>query len=304
MAPQNLFITCIFLFSLLNPFHLSHAHSHNSNAKNHPSPLSAINNLVGVRKGQKAKGLVELKTHLSNLGYMKNNNNEAKANNDLFDDDLELAIKKYQVFFHLNVNGILDAKTVEHLLLPRCGVADFVNLNASQFKNEIPTIASHYTFFPGEPKWPPGKTNLTYSFPPGASNEVMQAIKDATQLWAGVTHFKFTYITDYDHADIKISFQVWDHKDGAAFDGRGGILAHAFAPSDGRLHFDGDEVWVDGVVPGKFDLQMVGLHELGHVLGLGHTTDGGAIMTPTLGSGFRKGLGQDDINGIKALYHL
>ncbi|KAL7084556.1 hypothetical protein ACP275_14G230300 [Erythranthe tilingii] len=113
-----------------------------------------------------------------------------------------------------------------------------------------------------------------------------------------------THPTKTHYRDIKISFQVWDHKDGSPFDGRGGILAHAFAPSDGRLHFDGDEVWVDGVVPGKFDLQTIGLHELGHVLGLGHTTDGGAIMTPTLGSGFRKGLGQDDINGIKALYHL
>ncbi|EYU31387.1 hypothetical protein MIMGU_mgv11b019219mg [Erythranthe guttata] len=82
------------------------------------------------------------------------------------------------------------------------------------------------------------------------------------------------------------------------------FLVHAFAPSDGRIHLDGDEVWVDGVVPGKFDLQTIGLHELSHVLGLGHTNDGGAIMYPTTGSGFRKGLGQDDIDGIKAPYHL
>ncbi|KAL7084546.1 hypothetical protein ACP275_14G229800 [Erythranthe tilingii] len=304
MAPSNIInlqISCIFLLVLLNPFIISHAKSHKPNAHN-SSPLSSINDLIGARKGHKAKSVLELKKHLSNIGYMKHNNNEAKEKTDLFDDDLELAIKKYQVFFHLDVTGILDAKTVKNLLLPRCGVADFVNLNASQFKNKIPTLASHYTFFPGEPKWP--KTNLTYSFPPGTRADALQAIKDATQIWASVSNFKFTYIADYDHADIKISFQVWEHGDGTPFDGRGGALAHSSGPYDSLLHFDGDELWTDGVVPGIYDLQTIGLHELGHKLGLGHTNDGGAIMYPTIGSGFRKGLGKDDIDGIKALYHL
>ncbi|KAI3461139.1 hypothetical protein Pfo_017802 [Paulownia fortunei] len=308
MAPKllNLQLSCIFLLFLLNPLLLSHANSPQSNAQN-SSPLSFLNNLIGAQKGHKAKGLSELKKHLSDLGYMKNNsnfNNQAQGNDDLFDGNLELALKKYQVFFHLQVNGILDAKTVENLLLPRCGVADFVNLNASQFQNQIPTIASHYTFFPGELKWPPTKTRLTYSFPPGTREDVMEPIKDATREWANVTHFKFKHITNYDHADIKISFQVLDHGDGAPFDGPRGILAHAFAPTDGRLHYDGDERWIDGVAPGEFDLQTIGLHELGHVLGLGHTSDGGAIMYPSIGPGIRKGLGQDDINGIRALYHI
>ncbi|KAK6144104.1 hypothetical protein DH2020_020924 [Rehmannia glutinosa] len=187
----------------------------------------------------------------------------------------------------------------------RCEVPDFVNLNATQFKNnQIPTLISHYTFFPGEPKWPPTKTTLTYSFPPGTRNDVMQPIKDATQEWANVTHFKFNYISNYDQADIMISFQVKDHGDGDPFDGPRGILAHAFSPTDGRLHYDGDEMWIDGVASGEFDLQTTGLHELGHVLGLGHSTDSGAIMYPIIGPGLRKGLGQDDINGIRALYHI
>ncbi|PIN17705.1 Matrilysin [Handroanthus impetiginosus] len=294
--------TCIFLLDLflLNPILISHANSFEKS-----SPLSFLNNLIGIKKGHKAKGLSKLKKHLSNLGYMDNNKdfkNPKHEDNDLFDDNLELALKKYQIFFHLQVNGILDARTVENLLLPRCGVSDFVNLNKSQFKDHIPTISSHYAFFPNEPKW--SKTILTYSFPPNTRSDVIQPMKDATHTWANVTRFKFKYIKDYDHADIKISFQVKDHGDGSPFDGPNGVLAHAFAPPDGRLHFDGDERWVNGVVPGEFDLQTIGLHELGHVLGLAHSSDGGAIMYPSIGSGFRKGLGKDDIVGIRALYHI
>ncbi|KAL0459160.1 UNVERIFIED_CONTAM: Metalloendoproteinase 1 [Sesamum latifolium] len=152
------------------------------------------------------------------------------------------------------------------------------------------------------PKWPPTKRSLTYSFRRGTRADVNNPILHATQMWASVSHFTFTYTPHYDRADIKISFEFGDHGDGQPFDGPGGILAHAFPPTDGRLHYDGDEKWVDGVTPGAIDMQTVGLHELGHVLGLGHTTDEHNIMSPFINSGQRKVLGQDDINGIRALY--
>ncbi|GLT97123.1 hypothetical protein SLE2022_147050 [Rubroshorea leprosula] len=82
------------------------------------------------------------------------------------------------------------------------------------------------------------------------------------------------------------------------------LLAPAFSPMCERFHFDADENWVVGVVPKLFDLETVALHELGHILGLGHSSNGDAIMFPNIGPGMIKGLSPDDIKGIRVLYNL
>ncbi|KAL0342378.1 UNVERIFIED_CONTAM: Metalloendoproteinase 3-MMP [Sesamum calycinum] len=211
-----------------------------------------LKTLIGTRKGTTSKGISQLKKYLSHFGYMnrKDTTTLTHQTDDLFDDDLELAVKNYQTFFKLAVNGIMDANTLETMSSPRCGVPDTFNLNRShELYLRIPTLASHYVFFPGEPKWPPTKRSLTYSFPSDGQIDIISGS------WG------------------------WEYIDGPK---------DFSAPSDGRLHFDGDEKWVDGVTPGAFDLQTVGLHELGHVLGLGHTNDSGAVMYPYIGDGLRK----------------
>ncbi|KAK4419599.1 Metalloendoproteinase 1 [Sesamum alatum] len=309
MEPKLLhLLSCILLLFLLNPFSLfTHANSpsppHQLNTQK-PSAMDFLKTLTGARKGTTSEGISQLKKYLSHLGYINHNNNTTPTHqtNDFFDDNLELAVKNYQAFFKLTVNGIMDPKTVEKMSRPRCGVPD-VNLNTSnKLYLQIPTLASHYAFYPGNPKWPSTMRNLTYSFPWGTRGDVNQAILHATQIWSFVSTFKFSYIPNYDRANIKISFQYRDHGDGYPFDGPGGILGHAFPPSNSKLHYDGDERWVDGETPGAFDLQTVGLHELGHILGLAHSNDKEAIMYPNTDIGRRKVLGQDDINGIKTLY--
>ena len=55
---------------------------------------------------------------------------------------------------------------------------------------------------------------------------------------------------------------------GYPFDGEGGVLAHAFTPSDGRLHFDEEETFTDLSEQGT-NLLYVAVHEIGHNLEIG-----------------------------------
>uniref|UniRef100_A0A2N9HK91 Peptidase metallopeptidase domain-containing protein n=1 Tax=Fagus sylvatica TaxID=28930 RepID=A0A2N9HK91_FAGSY len=280
----SLFSFTLLLLLLLLPLH-SHATSRNSHDKK-SSPFEFLKHLQGCHKGEKVKGIHNLKTYLHTFGYLSYNhskNHTHTNDDDDFDELLESAIKSYQLNYHLNATGTLDAKTVSTMMMPRCGVADIINgtnlMQSGKKKHHqhhhgsLHTV-SHYAFIPGNPKWP------SFYVP--------------SHIWA----------QDYTNANIKVGFHRRDHGDGSAFDGAGGILAHAYPPSDGRFHYDADERWSVGAVPNAFDLETVALHEIGHLLGLDHSEVEGAIMWPTISSGRTQGLHRDDIDGIKALYNV
>ncbi|KAJ0042273.1 hypothetical protein Pint_19425 [Pistacia integerrima] len=233
------------------------------------------------------------------------------ANDDDFDELLESAIKTYQLNYHLKATGVLDAKTVSKMTMPRCGMADVVNGNTRMRSGHKRQNASshfhavaHYEFFPGNPKWPANKYHLTYAFLARTPADAMNPVSKAFTTWAGNTHFRFSRSQDIGNADITISFHSGNHGDGSPFDGQGGVIAHAFAPDDGRFLYDADERWSVGAAQGAFGLETVALHEIGHLLGLGHSSVEGAIMFPSISAGVTKGLHGDDIQGIRALYNI
>ena len=98
----------------------------------------------------------------------------------------------------------------------------------------------------------------------------------------------------------------------------GGVLAHAWQPGTeanfgaggtlgGDMHFDVGQTWVDDpsdvAGDGDFDFYTVALHELGHSLGLDHSSVVGSVMEQLYG-GARRTLNADDIAGIQALYGI
>ncbi|CAJ0578532.1 unnamed protein product, partial [Mesorhabditis spiculigera] len=120
--------------------------------------------------------------------------------------------------------------------------------------------------------------------------------------WAAVSSAKFEEVSPHEEADIEIGFEKGRHADSFPFDGTDGIVAHAFYPRDGRLHFDADEKWTlnsdDGV-----NLYQTAVHEIGHLLGLEHSTDPRAAMfaakrpyDPDFG------LADDDVRAIRTLF--
>ncbi|KAL1809252.1 metalloendoproteinase 1-MMP [Daucus carota subsp. sativus] len=134
------------------------------------------------------------------------------------------------------------------------------------------------------------------------------------------TNFTDTFDDDFEQAinvyqsklglsvtDVKIGFYTGDHGDGEAFDGVLGVLAHAFSPEIGKFHLDAAETWaVDfGAEESRvaIDLESVVTHEIGHVLGLAHSSVRDSIMYPSLKPRHKKvDLKLDDIRGVQALY--
>ncbi|KAD6453089.1 hypothetical protein E3N88_07794 [Mikania micrantha] len=253
----------------------------------------------GCHKGEKLKGIRELKLYLSHFGYL-DYPNVTNPYNDRFDEDLEAAVKSYQVYYHLNATGTLDEPTVSRMVMPRCGFPDKETHHHSD--KSLHTV-SHYQFFAGKPKWPKGKRHLTYAFGSRFPTRFIVPVERAFRRWAIATrYFTFSRARTYQSANLKISFARRDHGDGTSFDGPGGVLAHAFAPRDGRFHFDADDRWVVGAVPNAYDVETLALHEIGHLLGLAHSQFQNAIMWPTFSPGVTKGLNSDDIRGLRALY--
>ncbi|XP_065878854.1 metalloendoproteinase 3-MMP-like [Euphorbia lathyris] len=315
MASQA-FSLCSVIALILLMFISLHCNTALANSKNHKKSSSSafdfLKHLQGCHKGDKVKQVHDLKNYLQHFGYLTYQN-KSLGNDDDFDDELESAIKTYQLNYHLKTTGTLDSETVSQMMVPRCGVADIIN-NTTRMESgkkrhhhnstsKFHTV-SHYAFFPGNPKWSANKYHLRYGFLPRTRVEAMEAVGRAFRTWEANTHFSFERVEDYTTGDITVGFHSGNHGDGAAFDGNGGVLAHAFAPEDGRFHYDGDEKWSVGARQGSFDLETVAVHEIGHLLGLGHSSVKAAIMYPSIASGLTKGLHSDDIQGIRALYNL
>ncbi|KAG8076207.1 hypothetical protein GUJ93_ZPchr0006g42649 [Zizania palustris] len=273
---------------------------------------SAFKNLSGSHFGDERRGLEKLKDYLWHFGYIP----EAAASgrfNELFDADMELAIKTYQSNFGLGVTGELDVVTLTQMMAPRCGVADVVNGTSTMGNWSAVGLRGRglFTYFPGSPKW--SKKTLKYAIATSNTSinraTLRQVFARAFARWSAVTKFHFTETASASDADIRIGFYAGNHGDAKPFDGPLGILAHAFAPTNGRLHLDATETWVaNGDVTrassaSAVDLESVAVHEIGHILGLSHSSVQDSVMYPSLKTRTKKvKLAADDVKGIQSLY--
>lgn len=260
-----------------------------------PKTVPVSQTVLGVptlAKGESNPQFTLVHDFLKRFGYLPPN---VKSGPQL-DEAVSEALALYQKGTALPVTGVFDEATRAMMAQPRCGMPDIIR--GVKFKTTC--------------SWP--TPQLTFAFEDGTGDVAgaaeFQAVRQAFSTWAGAVSFTFTEVERTAGPDVLVDWRPANDPDHSMV---GSILAHSdFPPGCGVIgnnlprpvHFDDTEVnWTVGTGLGTFDVETVALHEIGHILGLGHSDLTTAVMFKNIdGNATHRQLTRDDIAGVQKLY--
>ena len=218
------------------------------------------------------------------------------------------AVREFQRFNNLEPTGVLTKETRFLMAQDRCGNPD-VECKSCKEAERKKRYAVRSTAWDKRK----GKLTLKYHFTNYGSSlseaDTRAQIEDGMRVWTQDAPIVFKETEDSESANLQILFGTDQHGDKYGFDGQGGTLAHAFYPLSGLIHYDDDE---DFIVPSTnppsntASLLYTTAHELGHTLGLKHSSVLESLMYPIFTEDLNRvkkiELQDDDVTGLTVLY--
>lgn len=138
---------------------------------------------------------------------------------------------------------------------------------------------------------------------------LVRAAQDAFAIWENVANVNFAQVSDDGETSGSGNYQqgsptIGDIRIGGFNQGSGTLATTIFPPpANGRS--DSGDIFFNTSQPfqigSTYDLESVMIHEVGHALGLDHSSDSGAAMYPGY-NGVHQYLNSDDVAGIRSVW--